>query len=1134
MENNVFNINEFDNYFRKNLVIEASAGTGKTYSIQKIVTELVKRDIDIRKIVIVTYTEKATGELRDRIRKELDNNPRVSKEDLDNLNIFTFHSFCQNVVKEFGKEANFPLDLEVINEQDALEKYIDLYMRTEPICTDLGILNSIATNFNLTTFKKTLIELCLKYYLGFDKLPISSIATFSVDDPDKILERTIRYGLCKDFDELCSYDEEVKYYYNILKNGGENGPEVAEKIKEKFEESHIVSNWGFRTNKKRSDEENLAISFFTERKHDLSLDGKFYILALCQKYINDLYLKWQKEKLDNKQQAFSDMIRNVRETLYSGNELFKNALKEKFTYAIIDEFQDTNKIEFDIFSAIFMDDDKHNIIVVGDPKQSIYSFQGADVNAYLTAKEIISNSKNGMILRLDTNYRSSKAMIESCNSFFKSNDNFFLGNIKFEESKCPKDNKAKITFDGEEIDPLWFVKMKCGEGITNIDYQGFSRMVTSTIAECCSKDESGHTRLQLFDKDGVQRNVKFSDFVILYCARPEADNVIYELSRCGIPYVKYKDTGLLKSHEAACWAAILNAIDIKDFTGFNRGVLKRALFTDFFARSLNDLNKEYFNHDDIYEVEIINNWKSLAENRRWEELIDSILNESWLLNNLQDLNNLQSLTVYRQIGDFCISYLYDNHTLHDLALFLQGSTSDDDVDEDKNTVEIGTDLDAVKMMTIYASKGLQFPIVISFAGVRDSNRKGLVFITDEETENRKIVDATDEKAQLFSIQELMRLIYVCYTRAIYLNIMPIFQYKVDSIYLHYDSIVNSYLESGNSCLKYVFDNKQYYKSNIKKQIEKILFKQNIEQETWEEQQKKLNSLINKNNSLKTYKHSYSSLSHGDEENNIVFEDDINLEGSEEAGLARFDKSKIVVNGKRDTTLSHLPYDGIPRGASIGTALHEIFEKMDFTNPNNNIDVLIKERLEINKIQINDNIIEYIKKMVENVLSSNLPIINGSIALKDTFKLSMIPNKDKLPEIEFNFNLLNDYFKNYCNGFIDLLFRRGEFYSILDWKSDTLNDDEFISYSDSESLNNHTNDRYSIQRVLYSYCLIKWLKNYYQESSEEIFNNHFGGIYYVYLRGCNKDTSNGIYAQTWNSFKDLENEFNKIMKEKIGG
>ena len=112
----------------------------------------------------------------------------------------------------------------------------------------------------------------------------------------------------------------------------------------------------------------------------------------------------------------------------------------------------------------------------------------------------------------------------------------------------------------------------------------------------------------------------------------------------------------------------------------------------------------------------------------------------------------------------------------------------------------------------------------------------------------------------------------------------------------------------------------------------------------------------------------------------------------------------------------------------------------------------------------------------------------------------------------------------------------KYYNILELNKiiDKLKE-EVILDSNIDSLKNHVNDCYSIQRVLYSYCLIKWLKLALPNLTEQqIFENHFGGIYYIFLRGCNKDTGNGIYCQTWESWDDLEKAFKEIIKIKIGG
>ena len=168
-------------------------------------------------------------------------------------------------------------------------------------------------------------------------------------------------------------------------------------------------------------------------------------------------------------------------------------------------------------------------------------------------------------------------------------------------------------------------------------------------------------------------------------------------------------------------------------------------------------------------------------------------------------------------------------------------------------------------------------------------------------------------------------------------------------------------------------------------------------------------------------------------------------------------------------------------------------------------------------------------------------LKGNNKENDYFKLNSLCCDDRLSEVSFDYDSgVKGKFKNLLTGAIDLVFRRGEVYSILDWKSDTLND-KFTSYSDPEQLKNRVDSHYSIQRVIYSYSLIKWLTQYYKLKNVEknltesdIFKNHFGGIYYIFVRGCNEGTSNGIYCQTWESWEDLEKEFIKIKMECIGG
>jgi len=1225
---NEFDINNLRQYVNKNLALEASAGTGKTYSIQKIVRELVENNIDIKEILIVTYTEKATGELKNRIRNELLNCSMVKKEDLDNLNIFTIHSFCQNAIKEFGLEANQPFDLIAIDEPKMLSEFLDKYIRdNDDIREDVSFAickSNEKYSFSANSFKETIINVLSKYYLDYnnkiDKNIISlkdstsscifdiikkgngiSLNAFLNDDkfkenydilnncsideiklfinkikktfsegniPDtnqinfskdcnfddieeQLIETLYTYknktinSENNDFNEMLNNDDDLNNIYNTLKLSSNPASRIIAKSIE-AKSNYMPRKRVFKIDFSKQlnieckntypDNINTAITYFS----NFSKDAKNFSFkdVLIYNYIDKIYLEWQKEKEKNKQQSFNDMLRTIRENLLYGNVLFKDKLKEKYIYAIIDEFQDTNQLQFDTFKSIFLDDSRH-IIVVGDPKQSIYSFQGADLNVYKKAINDLNNNYNTELLKLSTNYRSSDLMVDSCNKLFSTiEEKAFFDNGIFEPSNPCQKIKNAIYDNNLNTSAVWVgIKSQEDGKINPIEPSEYAKLVSQKIIECC-EIVNNETRLQVYDKDKEEyRNVSFKDFAILSKSRSEAIYIERELKNIGIPYIKYKDTGLFNTDECIHWASILDAIDAIDFTGNNRKLFKRALFTEFFGRSLEEINYKYFNKDDNDEIKLINKWKEIARNHEWEKLIDSIMIDSNLYARLKSLNKLQSFILFKQLGDYCISYLYDNHTLSDLVYRLKNSSSDDD-DADAGIVETGTDFDAVKIMTIHASKGLQYPVVISAAGFKTPKKSGPYIYHEEDNGiiQRKIsFDSSDSKKD--ELEEFQRLMYVCFTRAESLMIIPF--YAIENT--KEGKTPNEWL---NERTKLFIDNcKLFYSpitidnsiySTLSTKITSILgdaISDDTEYQT-------LSGLSNK----KAYKNSYSSLSKPKGKKNedpnmpAYSEPDKNRDNEhEKINVSEFDSKDIVRIETLITNDSHIPYDNIPKGATIGTALHEVFEKIDFKRYDNNLEDIIKERLKANRIEIKNERVKYIEDIVANVLNAELPEINGAIQTGKLFHLNEIPTKDKKTEIEFNFNIEGQQLKNYCNGFIDLLFKRGKYFSILDWKSDTLNDD-FIAYNDYKSLENHTDEHYSIQRVLYSYCLIKWLKTYYpDEEEEDIFNNHFGGIYYVYIRGCKENSGNGIYAHTWKNYDALKNAFELIIeKKRIGG
>lgn len=1129
---NNFDVKTFNKDF--NYAIEASAGTGKTYSIIGIINKLIKNDKSLlKKILIVTYTEKAAGELKNRIKTD------VHGIDINDANVFTIHSFCKNTIKEFGVTAGLPLNLDIISDLD-LNVFAERYFREGDILHTLIMLAELGYEVKIDSIKEMFIAGVSKYYLDINNeedKDIISLKDYGVNYQES-LETILKFVNAKSLNDLFAVFPEMEGHYNLLKS---SDLEAAKKMVYQIEASYNVCFAVTFAKKGLSKDLLNAFDYFNNLRNVLGgaagSRGDFAKKAIINLYFRDFFKKWQLEKEYNKSQSFDDMIRYIRESIKS-NDILINKLRDKYIYGIIDEFQDTNQRQFDIFKAIFMCKN-HHIIVVGDPKQSIYSFQGADVNVYNKAKSEIKDSKDGNLCSLGKNWRSSDSMVDFAGKFFSKQNEFDFGVADFEPSDCC--HNFNSTFDGKPSTSIWIgASSNQGDPISTKNY---ARVAVEQILDCCKKDENGHTKLKITDPNNKpnMRNVTFSDFAVLARTRTEMGYIKSELKKVGIPFIQYKDVTLFKSKECAHWVAVLQGINVPDFTGNNRKIFKKALFTDFFGYELYELNQERFDKDDLDEIALFNKWRDLAKKRLWEDLIDSIINESKIFAVLKELNKSQSFNKFKQLGDYIVDYLYNNHSIEEVIINLTNLSNGGEEDEDGALVSRGTDFQSVKIMTIHASKGLEFPVVISVAGFIGFNKNGKAH-TFHNDEGKQILTffKSDNKDEINNelIDEFKRIMYVAYTRAKYILMIPNYgddyQTKYDA-FTFLKTCTQKFIDNHQSIYRFVYSNGKSTNS-LKKLAKEILLANSTEStdaSNIDEQKEMIKNFIKEEENKKSYKHSYSSLSHPKEEE----EDEDDKEGLKGDGLKEFDRKAKQVDGKYEDLSPMVIPSKFPRGAKIGTALHEVFEKLDYQNYESMVEEVIKNAFDNQLISCEQETMEIVTEMVDRVLNADLPEIKGNKATNGYFKLSEIPLKDKKAEMEFNFNLYLDeenyeLLKNYFNGFIDLTFRRGEYYSILDWKSDSLNEDEFKSYKDKDDLKNHVDNCYSIQRVLYAYCLIKWLKIYYKESEEEIFKNHFGGIYYVFLRGCNKDTSNGVYTQTWESWKDLKDTFNNLIKNKI--
>jgi len=329
------------------------------------------------------------------------------------------------------------------------------------------------------------------------------------------------------------------------------------------------------------------------------------------------------------------------------------------------------------------------------------------------------------------------------------------------------------------------------------------------------------------------------------------------------------------------------------------------------------------------------------------------------------------------------------------------------------------------------------------------------------------------------------------------------------------------------------------------------------------------SLQRKVNDACIYQYSYSSLASKkrvlESQDEFLDESEISVDGNRanredfvESGnglnsIPIDDAATLVQpckNYDRDAPVANVA--NYPRGANLGDALHKVFEKLDFETVGNLPDEnaardnaelrnLIAETYQGNSIHIQEHPEwnSLTASFIWNTMNAELPEIHGSAVTGKTFRLGDLPASKRRAEMGFHLDSRNSSWVNcLCKGFIDLMFvRKGDdgedYYSILDWKSDVMDDAE---YSDKEALAQKIEEEYSIQRVLYSYLLIKWLKQFYGNladsrseglDEQQIFEKHFGGIYYALARGTRANTCNGIYCQTWKSFADLEKSYRNV-------
>ncbi len=1093
-------------------LVEASAGTGKTYSIGILVLRLLlEKKIQVKEILMVTFTNAAVAELEQRIRlfiriaykaslDEKINDSTISElvktsikltgekvtrqilKDavlfLDETNVLTIHGFCQQTLTEFAFETEQMFGIELLQDtsgilEEKINQFWRKYVTTIPSeLLDYLIEEKLSRNGILDLLKG---HLSGKKYFNY--------------------KEGREYSICEE-DHLNSLKilKEVKLKEKnlqaiLIKNIKENKEDIIRKASTNPHAKSFIpylerSPQLFLTaffNKRNQDRVPAYLSKLFQqimnqcddcdkvKKEIVEIAGKTITLLNCIA-IQTIIPAIQNIMTANNQLSFDDLIGHLYKALVvKENPVLVKALRKKYKAVFIDEFQDTDKMQYEIFKKAF--GAETILFYIGDPKQSIYSFRTADIFTYFNAYDDVQRR-----YEMNENYRSSSLLIDAMNDFFVPEENFdtfyFTGEenkINYIEVKSPEQNtKGNLIKNKGTIVPISISEHNKNEGI----YEAVAAQVIDLL-------ENNYE----LSKDGIETKINPSDIGILVKQNKQGRAVKQALSKYGIPAVVISDAKLFKSTEAKFVLHLLIAMAEPEQKNINKSLLSP--FTGFGVNEILHLDTEK-------SIHLFNNYKS-----RWEQegiypaLMDfvndfsvkSILLETGIENGERAITNFYQLMelLHKTQSEKKFSAL---ELINWYSRGIQGMK----MEGDEYLQRMESDEEAVKITTIHKSKGLEYKIVLApfldfnifkekkFIQFRDPISREYISIEKDKITNDQLILANRQQEQ-----EFRRLVYVAITRAVYkVFIFRNLHFKTSTL-LTFTSRINNkntgLIEINKS--PEIPEKYTFYKKNdliIHKEKREVNFK--LLHENWKRM-------------------SYTFLSAHNEHS------------LKDRTISSFEK------------YDQFMFHQLKAGAQTGIMLHDIFEKIHFTD-NSKWKSTLEEISKKYSTKKKEELFPMFEEMLQHVLNHRIKINEV------TFKLNEVAFDKRIHEFEFDFpvtsfdpqnlNLLSDKnikinvakreeLEGLMNGKIDLFFECREKYFVLDWKSNFLG--ASISAYSKENLNEAMNENnYHLQYLIYTVAIKKYLESRMPDFEYE---TNFGGVIYIFLRGIRSTSDNGIFV-----------------------
>ena len=779
----------------KNIIVSAGAGSGKTAVLSERVLTHLKNKISITDLLILTFTNAAASEMKDRIRKKVKNIPEL-KEELDKIDIAfitTFDAFSLSLVKRYKEYLNISSNIKIIdNSIIALKKkeflneiFDELYLNNNTLFLKLlsdltlkddkdifnGILNlnnkldniynkeEILNNYISKFYQIDNLENIFNEYFKLINKKIKEISN-QIDNLSIYVDNSFIDKMNSVFINLFnskSY-EDIRYnIYNLEKLPIlRNACEEAKKIKEEI--SSIIKIIKELT--KYNSEEEIINSLLATK------DYVTIIIEILKKLDNKINIY----KKDNDSYEFID-IAKLAIKLLKENPLICEELKNKYKEILIDEYQDTNDLQ-DIFISLIAN---NNLYMVGDIKQSIYRFRNANPNIFKSKYEDYSKSVSGLKIDLNKNFRSRRQVIDNINLIFNLIMDEEVGGANYLETH-------QMQFGLTSYDSV----NKENYAMEVLNYNPLDKKFSDTEIEIFivlndikNKILNGY---EIMDKDtNLPRKANYGDFVILMDRATNFDLYKKIFEYYNVPISIYRDTTISDSVDINIIKNIYNLIILikkkdfgKLFSYSYMAIARSYLFNISDLEILKTIKDRDYSATKIYAI-CYNLAKDL-DNLNNIELYDKIIQEFNFLDRVITIGNVKEhLVTLDSIAKIVSNATSLGYTPEDFLDYLN------QVSEEGLDIKLSLNKDSsnsVKIMTIHASKGLEYPICyftglgkkFNISDLKDKlyydNNYGFITPYFNKSINNTILKTLLKTKYIQDeVSEKIRLFYVALTRA---------------------------------------------------------------------------------------------------------------------------------------------------------------------------------------------------------------------------------------------------------------------------------------------------------------------------------------------------------------------------------